>query len=162
MGLSPVDLSALAANTRGWSNDDIIRLLIKQEKAAIMGVDADKSTDDNAFVDGWCTVLRGMNAATARDIVSPTMAEILTLIDRTWFQHSHNVVNLLIGQLKATLDGQPGDARTRTNKGKTGEKIGQTHHLMTIIIGQMKQNFLDHTSMLCSANKSRKHSLKSI
>ena len=59
----------------------IIRLLIKQEKDVIMNVDADKSTYDNVFVDGLCTMPCGMNTVTAQDIVSPTMAHLLTTLD---------------------------------------------------------------------------------
>ena len=79
-------------------------------------MDADKSTDDNAFIDGVCKMLRGMNTVIARDTVSPTMAHFLTTLDGIQFQYSHNFVNLLIGQLEATLDGQPVDACIRTNK----------------------------------------------
>ena len=122
-------------------NDAIIRLPIKQKKAAILDVVADKSTVDNAFVDGWYTMLRGMNTATSQDIVSSTMTPLLTTLDGTQFQYSHNFANLLIGQLKATLDGQAVDARIRTNKRKTAEiNSGQTRHLMTIFIGQTKQS----------------------
>ena len=135
-------------------NDASIILVIKQEKAVVLGEDTDKSTDDNAFVDRLCTMLCGMNGATARDIVSPAIARLLTKLDRTLFQYSYNFMNLLIGQLEVTLDGQPIDARMRTNKSKIGVKnFGQIHHLMIIFMSQMSQIFFHCTSMLRSTKK---------
>ena len=146
-----------------YINDATIILLIKREKSAILDVDTENPTDNNIFVDGLCAMLRGMNTATARDTISPTMAPILTSLDGTQVWYSDNFVNLLIGQLEATLDGQPVDARIQTNKSKTGEKnFGQTHHLMTIFIGQTTQNICHHTNIPCSTKQSQNRSIRLI
>ena len=70
----------------------------------------DGSTDDNAFTNDLCTMLRGINAATSRHVVSSPMAHLITSLDGARFEYSHEFVNFLVTQLDATLGGLPVDA----------------------------------------------------
>ena len=88
-----------------------------------MGNKDDKKQDVNSFVDRLCAMLRGMNAATSRNVISSTMAHLITTLDGARFQYSHEFVNLLVSQIDATLEGLPVDARIRKNKSKNGETV---------------------------------------
>ena len=101
----------------------IIKLLIKREQEVLLSASPDEENDDNTFVDGLCAMLRGVNAATSRHVVSSPMGHLITMLDGSRFEYSHEFVNLLVSQLDATLEGRPVDARIRTNKGRSGKKI---------------------------------------
>jgi hypothetical protein len=73
---------------------------------------------ENAFVEGLCRMLGGMNAATSRYVVSATMGHLLICQKGTRFMFSHEFSDLLIGQLEAALEGSPVDFRLRVNKHK--------------------------------------------
>ena len=44
-------------------NNTVIKLLIKREQEALLSTCKEEESDNNAFVDGSCAMLRGMNAA---------------------------------------------------------------------------------------------------
>lgn len=71
----------------------------------------DEDNGNNAFVDSLCAMLRGMNAATSQHVVSLRMVHLITMLDGTHFEYSHEFVNLLVSQLDATMEGLPIDAR---------------------------------------------------
>ena len=73
---------------------------------------------ENAFVEGLCRMLGGMNAATSRYVVSATMGHLLTCQKGTRFMFSHDFSDLLIGQLEAAVEGLPVDFRLRINRHK--------------------------------------------
>ena len=74
------------------------------------------------FVEGLCMIPWGMNDATSRDVISSTMVHLLISLDGSHFEFLHNFVNLLIGQMEATLEGCPTNVRVRTNYNKHGNK----------------------------------------
>ena len=86
---------------------------MKHEQQSLLGTNRDETRDDNVFVDGLCAMLRGMNAATSRHVVSSPMAHLITSLDGARFEYLHEFVNLLVTQLDATLDGLPVDAQIR-------------------------------------------------
>ncbi len=73
---------------------------------------------ENAFVEGLCRMLGGMNAATSRYVVSATMGHLLICQKGTRFMFSHDFSDLLIGQLEAAVEGLPVDFRIRVNRHK--------------------------------------------
>ena len=89
----------------------------------LLSTSSDEENDDNTFVDGLCAMLRGVNAATSRHVVSSPMGHLITMLDGARFEYSHEFVNLLVSQLDATLEGLPVDARIRRNKGRSGETV---------------------------------------
>ena len=88
-------------------------MLLKREQQSLLETNKDEARYDNAFVDGLCAMLRGMNAATSRHVVSSPMAHLITSLDGARFKYSHEFVNLLVTQLDATLGGLPVNARIR-------------------------------------------------
>ncbi len=88
----------------------ITRRLIRIQDKIHAGL-RDKCDDESDFVEGLCRMLGGMHAATSRYIVSATMVHILICQDGTRFKFSHNFLNLLVGQMKTTLEGKPVDFR---------------------------------------------------
>ena len=82
----------------------------------LLSTSSNEENDNNTFVDGRCAMLRGINAATSRHVVSSPMGHLITMLDGSHFEYSHEFVNLHDGQLDTTLEGQPVNARTRRNK----------------------------------------------
>ena len=80
---------------------------------------ADKVQD--GFVEGLCSMLAGMNAATSRYKVSTVMSHLMVCNGGTWFKFSHGFAYLLISQLEAIIDKKDVMIRVRTNllNGKT-------------------------------------------
>ena len=95
----------------------ICRRLLRIQEEIDLGV-RDPDTRADLFVEGLSRLLSGMNAATTRDVLSATMAHLLTCNNGTRFQFSHDFSYLLINQLEATLEGQPVKHRIRVNKFK--------------------------------------------
>ena len=54
-------------------------------------------------------MLGRMHAATSRYVVSSTMTHLLIYQNGRRFQFSHNFTDLLVGQMEATLEGEPVD-----------------------------------------------------
>ena len=96
---------------------------MKREEQAMKATFEDEKGDNNAFVDGLCAMLRGINASTSRHIVSSTMGHLITMLDVTQFQYSHELVNLLVSQMEATLEGRPVDAHIHKNRDKYGDAV---------------------------------------
>ena len=83
----------------------------------------DRRGYNNAFVDSLCAMLHGMNTSTSRHVVSSPMSHLITMLDGTRFEYSHEFANLLISQLDATINGQHVDAHIQRNKGKSGHIV---------------------------------------
>ena len=60
--------------------------------------------DKNGFVEGLCRLLGGMHAAISQYDVSSTMAHLLICQNGTRFKFCHDFTDLLVGQMKATLE----------------------------------------------------------
>ena len=88
-----------------------------------MSTSSDEDNDNNAFVDGLCAMLRGVNTATLRHVVSSPMGHLIMMLDGTRFEYSHESVNLRVSQLDATLKHLPVDARIWRNRGPSGETV---------------------------------------
>ena len=95
----------------------IIKRLVRIQDEISCGL-RDKSDEDDSFVEGLCRVLGGLNAATSRYVVSSTMAHLLMSQDGTRFKFSHDVSDLLVGQIEACLEGDVVDFRIRINSYK--------------------------------------------
>ena len=74
----------------------IIKLLIKREQEVLLSSSCDEKNDNNTFVDGLCAMLRGINAATSRHVVSSWTGHLITMLDGSRFEYSHEFVNLLV------------------------------------------------------------------
>ena len=79
----------------------------------LLSASCDEENDDNTFVDGLCAMLRDVNTATSRNVVSLPMGHLIAMLDGSRFEYSHECVNLFVSQLDATLEGRPVDARRR-------------------------------------------------
>jgi hypothetical protein len=58
----------------------------------------------------------GLNAATTRNVISSTMAHLISRNNGSRFVFSHEFSDLLVGQMEATLEGQDIHERIRTSK----------------------------------------------
>ena len=99
--------------------ESIIRRLVRIQDEISLGL-RDEQTDES-FTEGLCRLLSGMNAATARYVVSSTMAHLLISQGGTRFKFSHGLSDLLVTQLEACLEDKPVDFRLRINAYK-GQK----------------------------------------
>ena len=97
----------------------VINMLLLREARFLSG-EINEEDFNGHVVEGLCIILQGMNAATPSDIISSTMAHLLISLDESCFEFSYNFVNLLIGQLEATLEGWSTNVRIRTNYSKDG------------------------------------------
>ncbi len=66
----------------------------------------DQTTSGPSFGEGLSRVLAGLNAATTRNVISSTMAHIISCNNGSRFVFLHEFSDLLVGQLKAILEGQ--------------------------------------------------------
>ena len=71
---------------------------------------------ENAFAEGLCRMLGGMNAATSCYVVSATIGHLLICQKGTRFMFSHDFSDLLVGQLEAAVEGSPVDFHVRVNR----------------------------------------------
>ncbi len=63
----------------------------------------------------------GLNAATTRNVISFTMAHLISCNNGSQFVFSHEFSDLFVGQMEATLGGQDINVRIRTSKVPGGE-----------------------------------------
>jgi hypothetical protein len=70
---------------------------------------------------GLIRVLSGLNAATTRNVVSYTMAHLISCNNGSWFVFSHKFLDLFVGQMEATQEGQDINVCIRTSKVPGGE-----------------------------------------
>jgi hypothetical protein len=66
----------------------------------------DQTTSEPGFGEGLSRVLLGLNAATTRNVISSTMAHLISCNNGSWFVFLHKFSDLLVGQMEATLQGQ--------------------------------------------------------
>jgi hypothetical protein len=81
----------------------------------------DQTTSETSFGEGLSWVLLGLNAATTRNVISSTMADLISCNNGSWFVFSHKFSYLLVGQMEATLEGQDINVCIRTTKVPGGE-----------------------------------------
>ena len=81
----------------------------------------DQTTSEPSFGEGLSRVLSGLNAATTRNVISSTMAHLISCNNGSRFVFSHDFSDLLVGQMEATLEGQDINVRIRTSKVTGGE-----------------------------------------
>ena len=78
----------------------IIKLLIKREQEVLLSSSCDEENDDNTFVDGLCAMLRGVNAATSKHVVSLSMGHLITMLDGSRFEYLHEFVQHGFGAMR--------------------------------------------------------------
>jgi hypothetical protein len=81
----------------------------------------DHTTSEPSFGEGLSRALLGLNAATTRNVISSTMAHLISLNDGSQFVFSHKFSDLLVGQMETTVKGQDINVRIRTSKVPGGE-----------------------------------------
>ncbi len=81
----------------------------------------DQTTFEPSFGEDLSKVLLGLNAATTRNVISSTMAHLISCNNGLPFGFSHKFSDLLGGQMEATLEGQDSNVRIRTSKVPGGE-----------------------------------------
>ncbi len=81
----------------------------------------DQTTSEPSFGEGLSRVLSGLNAATTRNVISSTMAHLISCNNGSRFVSSHEFSDLLVGQMEATLEGQDIHVCIRTSKVPGGE-----------------------------------------
>ena len=77
---------------------------------------SDQASSEPSFGEGLSRVLLGLNAATTRNVISSTMAHLISCNNESRFVISHKFSDLLGRQMEATLEGQDINVRIRTNK----------------------------------------------
>ena len=81
-----------------------------------MNDNQDQEQGEPSFGEGLSRVLSGLNAATTRNVISATMAHLIPCNGGSRFVFLHAFSDLLVGQMKATLEGQEINERIRSNK----------------------------------------------
>lgn len=79
-------------------------------------IGCDQTTSEPSFGEGLSRVLSGLNAATTRNVISSTMAHLITCNNGSRFSFSNEFSDLLVGQMEATLKGQDINVRIRSSK----------------------------------------------
>ena len=97
-----------------WVTKTITRRLIQIQEEIRAGL-RDPCDDESNFVEGLCKMLGGMHAATSWYVVSSTMTHLLICQNGTRFEVSHDFTDLLVGQMEATLEGEPVDFYIQVN-----------------------------------------------
>ena len=101
-----------------------------------------------SFGEGLSRVPSGFNAATTRNVISATMAHLIPCNDGSRFVFSHTFLDLLVGKMEATLEGQDINVRIRSNKLKN-KIITWTDSLpMIIYINQLTMNWSKSVSTI--------------
>ncbi len=59
-----------------------------------------------SFMEGLSRVLSGLNSATTRNVISATMAHLIPCNNGLRFVYSHELLDLLVSRMEATLEGQ--------------------------------------------------------
>jgi hypothetical protein len=81
----------------------------------------DQITSEPSFGEGLSRVLLGLNAATTRNVISSTIAHLISCNNGSHLVFSHKFSNLLVGKMEARLEGQDINVRIRTSKVPGGE-----------------------------------------
>jgi hypothetical protein len=71
---------------------------------------------DPSFGEGLSRVLSGLNAATTRNVISATTANLIPCNGGSRFVFLHEFSDLLVWQMEATLEGQDINVRIQSNK----------------------------------------------
>ncbi len=66
--------------------------------------------------EGLSRDLSGLNAVTTRNVISATMAHFIPSNNGSQFLYSHDFLDLLVGRMEATLEGQDINVCIRSNK----------------------------------------------
>jgi hypothetical protein len=82
---------------------------------------SDQASSEPSFGEGLSRVLSGLNAATTKNVISSTMAHLISCNNGSRFTFLHDFSDLLVGQMEATLEGQDINMRIRTSKVPGGE-----------------------------------------
>jgi hypothetical protein len=69
-----------------------------------------------SFGEGLSRVLSGLNAATTRNVISATMAHLIPCNIMDHDLYSHEFLDLLVGQMEATLKGEDINVCIQSNK----------------------------------------------
>jgi hypothetical protein len=99
-----------------------------------------------SFCEGLCRVLSGLNAATTRNIISATMAHLIPLNGGSCFVFSHDLSDLLVGQMEATLEGQDVNVIIRTSILTNGKIKSCSDSLADDYIHCPEHQDFEHTS----------------
>ncbi len=83
--------------------------------------ECNKATSEPSFSEGLSRILSGLNAATTRNVISATMAHLIPSTGGLRFVFVHKCLDLLVGQMEATLQGQEMNVHIRTNKLADGQ-----------------------------------------
>jgi hypothetical protein len=59
----------------------------------------DQTTSEPSFEEGLSGILLGLNAATTRNVITSTMAHLISCNNESWFVFSHKFSDLLVGQM---------------------------------------------------------------
>jgi len=78
--------------------------------------DCKQTTPNPCSGEGLSKVLSGLNAATRKNIISSTMAHLITCNNGSRFVFSHEFYDLLVRQMDATREVQDYNVHTRTSK----------------------------------------------
>ncbi len=87
--------------------------------------DCPNNEEDDCFREGLVRFLIGVSIHMSQDVVSATMAHLLTCQHGSRFTFSHDFHDMLVGQMLNTLEGKdPGDfVLRRWNRGPNGEVL---------------------------------------
>ncbi len=119
-------------STQEEDSDKQLRIgcaIIKRIKRLLEESSARESTDDGcnqatlepSFCEGLCRLLSGLNAATTRNVISATMAHLKPSNRGSCFVFSHDISELLVGQMEVTLEGQDVNVRIKIGKLTNGK-----------------------------------------
>jgi hypothetical protein len=68
--------------------------------------ECNQATLEPSFCEGLSRVLSGLNAAITKNVISSTMAHFTPSYGGSHFVFLHNFLDLLVGQMESTLEGQ--------------------------------------------------------
>jgi hypothetical protein len=81
----------------------------------------DQTTSEPSFGEGLSRVLSGLNVVTTRNVISSTMAHLVSCNNESRFVFSHKFSDFLVGQMEAALERQDINVCIRTSKVPDGE-----------------------------------------
>ncbi len=81
----------------------------------------DPTTSEPSVGEGLSRVLSGLNAATTSNVISSTMAHLISCNNGSRFVFLQKFSDLIVGQMEATLEGQDINVRIRRSKVPGGE-----------------------------------------
>ncbi len=81
----------------------------------------DQTRSEPSFGEGLSRVLLDLNAATLRNVMSSTMAHLISCNNGSRLVFSHEFSDFLVGQMEASLEGQDTNVHIRTSKVPDGD-----------------------------------------